>query len=52
MMDKVTLIYLLVTLFFILLGVLLNYPRKNKTGTGNDPGSTNTKTGKEVMNDE
>jgi hypothetical protein len=51
-MDKVALIYLLVTLLFILLGVVLNYPGKNKTGTPDNSGSINTETKKEIMNDE
>jgi hypothetical protein len=35
-MDGHMLVYLLSTLFFILIGVLVNYPRKNKKGTGDD----------------
>jgi hypothetical protein len=35
-MDKFTLVCLVSIFFFFILGVILNYPEKNKTGTTSD----------------
>jgi hypothetical protein len=58
-MNKAVFAYLLMALLCILptflctlLGMVLNRPGKNKTGNSYDPGSINTNTEKEIMNDE
>jgi hypothetical protein len=58
-MDKTALAFLLAALvclapiiLCILLGIVLHYLQKNKSGTSYDPGSINTNTEKEITNDE
>jgi hypothetical protein len=51
-MDKMTLIYFAAVILFILLGVLLNYPGKNKRGLTDDSGFVNKNQKKEIRNDE
>jgi hypothetical protein len=51
-MDRFMIVCLSSTVLFILIGILFNYPRKNKTGIPDDSGSEIKTQEKEIMNDE